>query len=141
VTADATASAGAAAGCAANIARAWPLLFALGATAAGRATLTDAFKLCAPLRDEVRRSSGRKPRVGCCMVHAVALLHVARFMLLQYCMVLRCCMLHRCMLHVVALRCIVLHCCTVHVALLHTALHAMQQRLLQRGVPPQLVQQ
>jgi hypothetical protein len=75
VTADATASAGAAAGCAGNIARAWPALFALGRTAAGRATLTDAFKLCAPLRDEVRCMVATR---RCLLFVACCKLHVAR---------------------------------------------------------------
>jgi hypothetical protein len=144
VTADATASAGAAAGCAANVARAWPLLFALGATAAGRATLADAFKLCAPLRDEVapkqwpQTTRGLLHGARCCIV---AVLHAACCCIVLHCCILHvaCCMLLHCvaLLHV-ACCCIVLHFGILHVALLHTALHVMQQRLLQRGVLPQL---
>ena len=48
VTRDATPAAGAAPACAANVRAAWPALTAAGATAAGRANLSKALKLCSP---------------------------------------------------------------------------------------------
>jgi len=49
VTADASVSAGAAAGCVDGVRATWPRLFSLAQSAAGRAKLTAAFALCAPL--------------------------------------------------------------------------------------------
>lgn len=51
VTRDATPAAGAAGNCVPNAKKAWPKLFALAATATGRAKLTQLFRLCEPLTD------------------------------------------------------------------------------------------
>jgi lysosomal Pro-X carboxypeptidase len=50
VSRDATPAAGAALGCDSAVRNAWTILFKLGQTVAGRATLTSAFKLCKPVQ-------------------------------------------------------------------------------------------
>lgn len=74
VTRDATPAAGAAAGCDSAVRKTWPLIASLGTTAAGRKTLTNAFRLCEPIK-----TSGDAERLAMMAVNAWDVMSMGNF--------------------------------------------------------------